>query len=123
MDAAEGGLLIQLPSAAHIHHAERWLPRRSERRSDARPASRSLLCRLLLGADGAFVRWWRHESFLDCRTRNPRAAGESYALWPDRCPVRWRFLRAGRCMDVDSKWVNKLLTGARPGSRLSTISS
>jgi hypothetical protein len=54
------------------------------------------------------------KSFLDCSTRNPCAARESYLRRPDYRSTRWRSLRAGRRMDVDSKRLNTPLTRASP---------
>src|SRR6185295_13853151 len=41
--------------------------------------ARCLLCKLLLDADGALVRWWSDESNLDRRACNHRADRESSA--------------------------------------------
>ena len=70
--------------------------------ADARLASRHLLYRLLLGADGALVRRWRHEFFLDRRTCNPGVAGESHPVRPGRRAACWSDLYGGGRMDTDA---------------------
>ena len=101
-------------SVIHFHPTTWWISSRANRRAGVGFPPRPVLHRLLLGSYAAAVRWWHHESFLDCSTRNPCAARESYPRRPDYRSTRWRSLRAGRRMDVDSKCLNTPLTRASP---------
>ena len=74
VDSSQGGLPVLLPSAAHFHHATWWISSRANQRAGVGSSPWSVLYRLLLGSDAAAVRWWHHESFLDCSTRNPCVA-------------------------------------------------
>src|ERR1700694_64844 len=49
-----------------------------------------LLCRLLLGVDGAAVRGRRDEPAVDSRHQYIRPPGKSNSGWPRDCAVRWR---------------------------------
>src|SRR5215467_11295277 len=83
MDATQGSVLVQLSVTARIHLASRGLPQRSRRGARAWRMARKLLHRLLLGADGPFVRGGGNESVVDRRACNPCVAGESHPVRSD----------------------------------------
>ena len=80
MVAGETGLPGFLPRTAVIRATSWRIPAERARLVAAGRAARSLLHRLLLGADAAAVRVRRHEPDLDCRAHGVRAAGEGIAV-------------------------------------------
>src|SRR5215207_2375871 len=65
MDAAEGHLSQSLPGAADVHSTSRRVSAPAARLAAHRISSRTVLHRLLLGANGAAIRWGNHEHSVD----------------------------------------------------------
>src|SRR5215831_21346505 len=85
-----------MPEAICVHHASwRLSPRRAGLRN-ARFAPRRLLCRLLLGIDGAVGGRRCYERVLDCPPRSARFFGESDFHGPPDRPPCWYRPRRGR---------------------------
>src|SRR5215470_14064464 len=78
MDTAEGRLPRPMPDAVSVPDAPRRLSWRSARLPAAGASTRRLLCRLLLGFDGAFVRRRGDERALDCAFGAACPFGETY---------------------------------------------
>src|SRR5204862_5559239 len=79
MDTAQGGLSRPMPDAVSVPDAPRWLSRPPARLPAAGASARRLLCRLLLGFDGASVRGRGDECALDYAFGTACPFGETYA--------------------------------------------
>src|ERR1700676_401922 len=87
-----------MPSTIAIHPVPRRIPPRLERLAWAWYSTWCLLCRLLLGVDGAAVRGRRDEPAVDSRHQYIRPPGKSNSGWPRDCAVRWRSIGRERGM-------------------------
>src|SRR6185369_9704730 len=79
MDTAQGRLSRPMPVAVAVPDAPWRLSEQPARLPAAGASTRRLLCRLLLGLDGAFVRRRGDERALDCAFGAARPVGETYA--------------------------------------------
>src|ERR1700676_2815622 len=88
--AVEGCMPEAMPGALAIHPTPRRVPPRSERLAWAWYSTWGLLCRLLLGFDGATFCWRRNEPALDSRPDYIRPPGKSNSDGPHDCAGRRR---------------------------------
>src|SRR3974390_2778590 len=79
---------VVLPNTDRIHPSF-WVSPRDDWRRGAWLSPWSLLHRLLLGFDGAFVCRWHHESFLDRRPFGIGIGRKGGAVWT-ACPANCR---------------------------------
>src|SRR6202790_1942184 len=91
-----------MPSTIAIHPVPRRIPPRLERLAWAWHPTWCLLCRLLLGVDGAAVRGRRDEPAVDSRPHYIHPLGKSYPGGPRDCAGRGRSISRGRGMVAGS---------------------
>src|SRR5690349_22463793 len=95
-----------------LHLASRWISPRRERFAWAWLSTWRLLCRLLLGADGAVVRRWDDELAVDSRTRYS-------SCWKKQLRLAERKSARRRSSHYGKRIINKFGTRIARGTSIS----